>query len=422
MRKMIKQVISAFEADTHEFKTQYYGVIKTRGKEFTLTTFAVSNTKRYGLRVCPVNRSWSDRSYYVAMNLYKNIWGQTTIGFDERRFDPSIRYNGKWGNKESYSRHNNDAWLIPYVRIVNIEELDNTAYKYCSFGTYNGTIGLAKYCQMWQRFPAVENLVKAGLSHLVNDFVCEKITRNKALVKFIAKNAQAISAGCYGLAEIETAFEKRLTLDDAREYCYWSYKLRGTSGYRKLEPIAVAKYCASHDISVADYTDYLRRCDKCGIDVAVRAISFPRDFDAASAECDRNIKRAKALEEKKRRQYLERVGEELDALLDNINRKLNWRVGNLSAVVPSTEREFVSEGNIMHNCIGSYYLACANGEKMCFFIRKDGEPFADVEMSNDGKVLQCRINRNMDADKDTNRFAGAIAKELAKKIKEIKAA
>ncbi len=113
-----------------------------------------------------------------------------------------------------------------------------------------------------------------------------------------------------------------------------------------------------------------------------------------------------------------KIADRINALLERMSKRLAWRVGDYTVVVPTTRREFVAEGKAMHNCIGGYFEKCADGETICFFIRKNGKRLADVEISpTTGEIRQCRAKFNIDTDKETRDFAAVFGRKLANMMK-----
>lgn len=418
-------VLEAYKKDRHEYQTQLYGFVKPRlHGEFTLTVYAVRDTSRKGIRITEVNRAWSDRPYYVCKNIWKNMWGTTMVEFDEVRNRPQENwqwYRGKWSDRKT--RWNEDmSWFMQYVRYANLERLADTKYKYCAFGQYRGDMPLVPYCQLSAKYRSVEILAKNNLSQFITPKMLARFEADKPFRDFFRSNVREIAAGRIRPQTVVRAFKNSWTLAKAHEeecirYAYG----KAPAGIDRRE---LHKYLTKNDIDFYDYLHYCNNVELAEMDILAFGTTFPRDFRAAENEMherymrirrrrEANRRRREACEARKREETIKR----LNRLLAEMKTKLAFRVGDFTAIIPNTQEEFRAEGQTMRNCIDNYYDLHMHGETFCFFIRKDGKPHADVEMSLKGNIRQCRLYANAPADDATREAAEQMAKELAQELR-----
>ena len=410
------RAIAAFRADPYrsERRTPFYGFIKPRaGGEFTVTVYAVNETKRHGIRVAEVNRAWSDRPYYRAKDLWRNVWGGLMVEFDEAKHRPHLSfdwYGGKWGARTRWERRKN-LWWVDGVRLVNPAALQATRYRYAAFPHYSGAMPLVPYCQLWKRFPEVEILAKAGLPQFIDEPFLERLARNESLRNFFRAHVREIRAAAqpFTPAEVIRAHAHGWTLARAKEEQFLRYGMRDIP--EGVDRRALARYIARNDIDLADWRGYAADLARAGRDVAGGA--FPRDFHAARRRVQAAIRKLEARTNAEREAALAKMAKSINAALARMRRRLMARANGLTAIFPTTRKEFMEEGRAMRNCIAGYFSACAAGKTICFFVRKDGERVADVEATKAGKVVQCRAKFNKRTAPEVEKFAAYVAKPIA---------
>jgi hypothetical protein len=65
--------------------------------------------------------------------------------------------------------------------------------------------------------------------------------------------------------------------------------------------------------------------------------------------------------------------------------------------------ELKAEGKALHHCVGTYAERVANGSTNIFFIRKAEQPdtpYYTLEIGQNGSIVQCRGNKNHNAEGD----------------------
>jgi hypothetical protein len=98
------------------------------------------------------------------------------------------------------------------------------------------------------------------------------------------------------------------------------------------------------------------------------------------------------------------------------HRHLETTIGDYAIVVPAEAKELVTEGNVLHHCVGGYVKKVADRRSLIVFLRdkvKKDEPLVTVEI-RDGKIVQALgdVNRLPTADESDALKKFAKRKEL----------
>lgn len=121
------------------------------------------------------------------------------------------------------------------------------------------------------------------------------------------------------------------------------------------------------------YRDYLNEGYYIGLDFNDEVVRFPKDLKAAHdnaveiANGMRNAEKNRAMAE----------------LYDKYTKKYGFEENGFVVIAPKSTAEIVSEGQMMHHCVGGYAERHADGKLAILFIRKAcaiNEPYATVEV------------------------------------------
>ena len=126
---------------------------------------------------------------------------------------------------------------------------------------------------------------------------------------------------------------------------------------------------------------------------------LPKDFAVYSLDIEERVHQRR--EEKRLAREAAQLEKERIARESRIHARRTirkWlaegRIGpRFSIVIPNTETEMQAEGHTMRNCVGRYWSRWKSGDCELAFIRKNGKPYIDVEISN-GKIIQARYAGN----------------------------
>lgn len=180
----------------------------------------------------------------------------------------------------------------------------------------------------------------------------------------------------------------------------------------------IVKQCKKNDLiadEVVSYlSDYLTMCDM----MQVEADKFPSKVKKLHDDMLIHYRKYNEVENDKK---LAIIGAECEKYVIPDEKELE-KIGipklfkEYTIVFPKSEKDFINEGNMQHNCVGSYPPRVKRGDCIIFFIRKKETPresFITAECKGNG-LGQCFLSNN--------RFVGNediinFAKYIANKIK-----
>ena len=273
--------------------------------------------------------------------------------------------NGKW--LYNFVSETEKPFLPRYCTMLN--DFKDTKYRYCGYDAMCG-MSVMSYLELYRKFPIVEILSKSKNFQLLEEKFLVRVTANKELARFVAKNHAEITLHHMSRPEIERLF-------------------RASAGTE----------------SIVAYRKMLK--------------------DAKAAE--------RALERQREAERIEREYENLRGSLRKWDKKVKEMYRRIKAIcgqygcyeveVPKSSEDFVREGIAMHNCVGKCY--CSNhamGHDVIVFLRKDGKPCVDLRIDPVAmEIKECRFVCNKDAthDKSVMREAEKVRDNLAKVWKEV---
>ena len=157
-----------------------------------------------------------------------------------------------------------------------------------------------------------------------------------------------------------------------------------------------------------DYRDYLEQLDKLGLPQD-KHNRFPANFYQTHEMLSEQIKEMDAqiakMDVAKKNRKLKKIIKELEPIYTAPSKKF-------VIVWPKSKRDFQTEGQKQHNCVGSYFDRVVRRDTVVFFLRKKeavDEPFCTVEF-NGGKLVQCRTIYNQAAPEDARKYMEQIEK------------
>lgn len=331
-----------------------------------------------------------------------------------------------------------------------------SAWKYCGckefFSSYRFpayACNVEKYLDLYSRFPQIEILVKSGLADIVrtkldDDYngstrpavIWRQYKNPKNILRFtltkderkliyeLHQKGNDISMDAINLLAIQQQHKKRCTLSDAMNMAknYWyigedlvkdpylmdahsliAYctrqldKVREKDGDYQWKNVCVGDICR-------DYLDYYREIKKLGYDLTDRTYIRPRDLYEAHRHTSavlraRETARIAAMREKEQKEKSIGLEERAKKLQSYI-----FTDGTFFIRPLRTAEEFIHEGSVNHNCVGTYITRCAKGHTAIMAIRKIDDPdtvFYTMEIM-DNKIIQCRTKNNVPAEEDTD--------------------
>ena len=395
-----------------------YKFLVTRGADVEIHTVAVKVRKTDGRTVAKeiVRASVDSPSMWVKDVVFKMIAGYVVDWSPEKcGYAHQWSYGGKWG-KEDYTPKSM-AWKIR-GKTVNPEVLkEHPRFKYCAFSD-DGVNDILDYLKSYVQHPRIEMLSKAGLGGLAlrTGFV-KLMETDKAFCSFIANNHVEIRAKRVGVAVVISAYRKGITIAEARTEAEYRRIMQRGGGLKGsgINPQKAVAYIGNQ-IETSEYSAYIGRCMKLGLDLSDTKNAFPKNFKQRNKELV-DILRKMEIDENKEL-YAQR-----DAKLAKVFKKLSGVEFNgrtLAVRLPRCAEDFEIEGDTLSHCVntGCYEEQMVSGESIIMFVRKREAtdiPFVTVEYDTKShSVSQCYGENNSTPPPEVCKWVyGALQKRVS---------
>ena len=297
--------------------------------------------------------------------------------------------------------------------------------------------GFITYLHRLHKWPAYEWLCKMGLGCLVGKEL-------KGHKEYYEHGVQCINWRGKRLDKILkvrlTKAEKKFLLDREKKY------LEGTAFYHDAENIIkakqnypdiplqelscihglyrfgdiegitarkLAKYAASlGELYMSDYYDYLRQLDQLNLPRNKKTL-FPKNFAEVHTRLSERIKQKESMVYEDKYRVRRRQ-------LRGLYRYAN---DEYCIICPPKVSMLIKEGELQHNCVGTYMKRVSEGNTNVVFLRKKTDwrtPFGTVEINNDGHVVQARAAYNKPLPETARAFVAKFAETVKKRIAENK--
>ena len=300
-----------------------------------------------------------------------------------------------------------------------------------------------KYLYLWQTYPVLEQIVKAGLFQLVDDILEYRATdaikrKGRKPTDFLSvtkkefRRLRDMNGGAKELKWLQ--FEKSSGRIIKDEEIYWMAK-------EELEPkdlqfvldrmsiCQVRHYLMKQSEKSGDdishilqvWKDYLSMAGKLRLDVYDSIIYRASDLQRRHSEA------VIQMEEKKkeiRRRELEEKYVGFQEQLIALKEKYEFSAGEYQIVAPKSIDDILYEGDTLHHCVNktdNYFDRIASKESYILFLRKKENPevpFYTLEVEPDGTIRQKRAEfdrQNKDIDEVTS-FLRLWQKEIQKRL------
>ena len=300
-----------------------------------------------------------------------------------------------------------------------------------------------KYLYLWQTYPVLEQIVKAGLFQLVDDILEYRATdaikrKGRKPTEFLSvtkkefRRLRDMNGGAKELKWLQ--FEKSSGRIIKDEEIYWMAK-------EELEPkdlqfvldrmsiCQVRHYLVKQSEKSGDdishilqvWKDYLSMAGKLRLDIYDSIIYRTSDLQRRHSEA------VIQMEEKKkeiRRRELEEKYVGFQEQLIALKEKYEFSAGEYQIVAPKSIDDILYEGDTLHHCVNktdNYFDRIASKESYILFLRKKENlevPFYTLEVEPDGTIRQKRAEfdrQNKDIDEVTS-FLRLWQKEIQKRL------
>lgn len=271
--------------------------------------------------------------------------------------------------------------------------------------------------------PFVEKLYKGGLTNLAMTFFNNTYYyyRKEQLYGKTEETLKGI-VKAKDKAQLKEMVEQNITVDDLewiQQYnldCAISRSVKEILEYKgfyysrrkffytlsKKNAKKIKEYCEENKVSVADYVDYFKACEKLGY-IMNDFTRFPKDFITAHDEATGKVK-----EEENKELY-----EKAEMTFEKAHENFDYSDENFSIFAPTKALDIVREGQKMHHCVGGYIDKVAEGICTILFVRNNQEldkPLVTVEV-RDGKIIQARAFANAAPSEEVRAFLDDFRRE-----------
>ena len=178
--------------------------------------------------------------------------------------------------------------------------------------------------------------------------------------------------------------------------------------YEPEKQLKLTKYMVNNNVRTYDYDSHIRMMDALGYKIDEN-YKYPKDFNK---EHQRVVEEYNAMLDEERLKRMSKQSKLIKKISDGLRKMpdLQEFLGNsngLLVYVPESAKDLVTEGRLLHNCIGNYVDRVAEKKTLIFFVRKLSDPtapFVAFEYA-DGEVIQCRYDNNRAVKGDTEEGA-----------------
>ena len=316
------------------------------------------------------------------------------------------------------------------LRYANV---DSRRFQSVLFDEYDDAQRLIRYMSDFMKYQAIELLEKAGFEQLVMDRAEGKTSKQinikgKELRKILRLNGaevrylQKMEPDMDFMDDIRMIREKwpKAPIEDIEELTdlfprYISEeKLKRISRMAKwdkvLQMLLENNRSSGRGMTVSDYADYLGWIRQMGLRRDKRTI-YPRDFQEAHDDLMNKVK------EEKDRPMLE---EFWNAETEITGMEAPYIADGLLIRPAASPAELRRESAVLGHCVRTYVTRVVRGDTAILFIRKEEEPdkpLYTLELSTDGRVVQCRGYRNCGYPDEVGQFIEKWMKWRDKKLR-----
>lgn len=290
-----------------------------------------------------------------------------------------------------------------------------------------------RYLYLSVKFPAIEVLRKTGFWHLVSARIHEyaglrALNWNgkdlRSVMKMDMDRIREVRETGISLATLQVykAYLKKgePISPKAAEMISLAYETEEIEKFTTLGKAAMymdkqnRKY--SQHNTLRDYSDYIKQCQRLGLDLTQKKILWPARFNEEHARLTKLIDEMKDeidREAFKRNQFL------ITGMTEPYY--------NLGLVIRPAESqsELRNEGTCLNHCVGGYGERIVRGQTSILFIRradKPEQPYYTLELNKDKKMVQCRGKSNCNMTEEVKAFVDEWMETIVKGKKKGKVA
>ena len=294
------------------------------------------------------------------------------------------------------------------------------------FNTPDNPYALISYIYNFLKYPSIEILEKAGFERIVGERANEEKSRAvnwraKDLRKILGLKPKEIKefrelgryARLYELEKFKDIKKMGYKVSFNQIGMLPDYNLSGKISlieqHVKLEK--ALEYLETQEDDCGIYLDYLRECKRLGYDMNNKKVLFPENLQAAHEATSEKIQIQTDAEKK----------EDFIKSIKKLYDRPEYREDALLIRPARDPEELAKESTALHHCVRTYVDKVVRGSCVILFIRRTSDqdkPYFTLELSPEGKIVQCRGDHNCAYPGDVKEFLERWQKWMKTKKKK----
>lgn len=320
--------------------------------------------------------------------------------------------------------------------VIDQEEVKKTFLKYaeeCAGQSIHPAFKehYIKYLCEFAAHPNIEYLMKSGFGYIISQKIAQKNVsgirinyRSNDVKKMLKLNKTEMNLlkdrdcdtlfAYYKLRKADPAMDEELRFQTVLKYKYRMDILSEIMIKTGLSLKKVLNYANKQGrCGAGDWNDYLEQCIKLNYDMTDTLVTKPKNLHEAHERLTKIIKiKADELvqiefeKQNKRRAKMEYTDDKR----------------GLQIVIPKSVQEIIDEGKRLDHCVGGYAERHARGKLTILFLRtadKPDVPYYTMEVSNEGRIVQCRGYKNNGANNPKPQEIRDFEKDYQKYLDEL---
>ena len=391
---------------------RFFSYFTKYNKELVKVTVAVkSRGKKWACKQVAVHGIHSDICLVKDMEFC--FMGGYQVGFYFEGLTKLKWYeDGKWYEAK-------DSVYDPYSVCVNEEYLLKfPEYKYSKVN-YIPTEYAFKYLRLYEQYPEMELMIKAGLHNYVfSKQILRKLKSDNNFKKWILANLKELTKNYFYVSTVLKAYKNNKPLQETQVYEANKKIFMRSENYKNLKAEIGAneydkflKYLANQNTNCSSYIDYMNACKELGLDFKDTKNKYPKDFKRWHDIRIDEYKTKTALEDEKKRKKLYEDFKNVANKYGFLERNLK---DNFIVIIAKSPYDLTIEGKELHHCVGimNYDQKFIQEKSLIFFIRNKEDPntpFVTMEYSlKEKKILQCYGDKDSKPADEVLNFANKI--------------
>ena len=401
--------------------TRFYSYLTKFKKQLIRVIVAVKNHKnKWYCKQVVLHGIHSDKCYVKDIIFYC-ISGYQVGWYEEGISTRKKHYEGYgWG-------YCDDKYFNIPSPIINKDYIKKfPEYKYSAIELYLGN-DILKYLRLYEKYPHMEYLTKAGFGDLATSkLILKQCEKDKRFRKWLFNSKQDIEYSTY-ITSIIKAYKLNKPI---KEVDIVEKHKKELSNYKTIlknipekEINKCLSYLAKNNIKLNIYEDYIKACLYLKLDMTQDKNKYPTDFHSWHDIRINQYASEKAKDDERQRKQVYEQFKKIALKYEFMQRNLKE---DYCVIIAKSPYELIKEGNALHHCVGKmgYDTKFINEESLIFFIRNKNNPqipFVTVEYSiKNKKILQCYANHNSKPEENVQLFINKIWLPYAnRKIKKL---